>query len=170
MCLGSPWVPFPLFGLYGGRSPWISGWWCCSTSLSVGLYLGKTCDLGCSGLLAWGEGSAFWIPVTLCPCAPGSAGASLAQNLVSQTALGQAQGVPHPPPRPPPPRRVRATDSPITSGVFSAGRRMKSWASYPPFHLCSMPILTFLISSKITQVYGGPGQGRHENRGYWVTC
>lgn len=90
--------------------------------------------------------------VTLRPCAPGSAGASLAQSPVSQTAPGQARGAPRPPPRQRPPQRVRATGSPTTSGVFSAGRRTRSWASSLPSHLCSMPTLTFPISSKITQV------------------
>ena len=100
--------------------------------------------------LGWGLAS---LPsVTLRPCAPGSAGASLARSPVSQTAPGQARGAPRPPPRPRPPQRVRATGSPTTSGVFSAGRRTRSWASSLPSHLCSMPTLTFPISSKITQV------------------
>lgn len=97
--------------------------------------------------------------VTLCPCAPGSAGASLAQNPVSQTALGQAQGAPRPPLPPPLPQRARAMGCPITSGVSSVGRRTRSWASSPLSHLCSTPILTFLISSKITQVPLGKSRG-----------
>lgn len=107
--------------------------------------------------LGWGLAS---LPsVTLCPCAPGSAGASLARNPVSQTAPGQARGAPRPPPPPPPPRRVRATGSPIISGVFSAGRRTRSWASSPPSHLCCTPILTSPVSSRITQVPVGQSKG-----------
>lgn len=107
--------------------------------------------------------------VTLCPCAPGSAGASLAQNPVSQTALGQAQGAPRPPLLLPLPQRVRATGCPITSGVYSVGKKMRNWASSPLFHLYSMPTLTFLISNKITQVPLGEGKGNNLSGG-GVTC
>lgn len=115
--------------------------------------------------LKWG-GAGAWVfcslslpYVTLCPCAPGSAGASLAQNPVSQTALGQAQGAPPLPPLPHLPQRARATGCPITSGVYNVGKKMRNWASSPLFHLYSMPTLTFLISSKITQVFLGRGKG-----------
>lgn len=46
---------------------------------------------------------------------------------------------------------------------------MRNWASSPPFHLYSMPTLTFLISSKITQVPLGEGQ-RNSLAGGGVTC
>lgn len=123
--------------------------------------LGQGIGLGPLGSLS-GLGVATLPPVTLCPCAPGSAGASLAQNQVNQTVPGQAQGAPRPPPPPPPPRRVRATGSPITSGVFSAGRRMRSWANSPLSRLCCMPTLIFPTSSKITQVPVRRGQGRQQ--------
>lgn len=37
----------------------------------------------------------------------------------------------------------------IISGVFSVGRRMRSWVSCLLFYLCFMLILIFLILSKI---------------------
>lgn len=128
------------------------------------LLLGQGSSLGTLGSLS-GVGLASLPSVTLCPCAPGSAGASLARNPVSQTAPGQARGAPRPPPPPPPPRRVRATGSPIISGVFSAGRRTRSWASSPPSHLCCTPILTSPVLSRITQVPVGQSKGdslRHD--------
>lgn len=135
-----------------------------ATLLPASLY-----PLVCGPSLAWGHwavclgwGVASLPPVTLCPCAPGSAGASLAQNPVSQTVPGQARGAPRPPPLLLPPRRVKATGSPITNGVFSAGRRTRSWANSPPSRLCCMPTLTSPISSKITQVPVGGGQWRQQ--------
>ena len=58
--------------------------------------------------------------------------------------------------------------SPITSGVFSAGRRTRSWANSPPSRLCSMPTLTFPISNKITQVPVGQGHERQQPVTWWV--
>lgn len=57
-----------------------------------------------------------------------------------------------PPPPHRPPLRQRVMGCPTTSAVSSAGRKMRSWANSQPFPLFFMPIPTFPLSNRTTQV------------------
>lgn len=122
--------------------------------------LGQGSSLGTPGQFVWGGA---WHPlpsVTLCPCAPGSAGRAslLPEPGEPDSPWTGSRGHPRPPPHHPT-TEGEGAGSPIISGVFSAGRRTRSWASSPPSHLCCTPILTSPVSSRITQVPVGQSKG-----------
>lgn len=66
-----------------------------------------------------------------------------------------------PPPPHQPPLRQRVMGCPTTSAVCSAGRKTRSWENSQPFPQCFMPIPTFPLSNRTTQVSVGQILHRH---------